>query len=233
MRVSGSSSVIVATRVGDLVADLLVTRPRVGSITLRSLLSSSDQGAASGDCDRDRDQARARRRARKHFIFTDEHLDLRESMSAWVKKELHPHRNEWEETLLAGRGHAPRRRARLPRPLLPGGVRRAGRRLLLLAGPRRVHELLGLRRHQHGLRGADRHGPAPGPPARHRGAEAALPGPRDQGRADRLPRDHRAGRRLRRRRDPHDRDPRRRRVRDQRLEDVHHQRRRAPTSASW
>jgi alkylation response protein AidB-like acyl-CoA dehydrogenase len=36
---------------------------------------------------------------RKHFIFTDEHLDLRESMSAWVKKELHPHRNEWEETL--------------------------------------------------------------------------------------------------------------------------------------
>jgi alkylation response protein AidB-like acyl-CoA dehydrogenase len=37
--------------------------------------------------------------ARKHFIFTDEHLDLRESMSAWVKKELYPHRNEWEETL--------------------------------------------------------------------------------------------------------------------------------------
>jgi alkylation response protein AidB-like acyl-CoA dehydrogenase len=37
--------------------------------------------------------------ARKHFLFTDEHLDLRESMSAWVKKEMHPHRNEWEETL--------------------------------------------------------------------------------------------------------------------------------------
>jgi alkylation response protein AidB-like acyl-CoA dehydrogenase len=37
--------------------------------------------------------------ARKHFIFTDEHLDLRESMKAWVLKELHPHRNEWEETL--------------------------------------------------------------------------------------------------------------------------------------
>jgi alkylation response protein AidB-like acyl-CoA dehydrogenase len=35
---------------------------------------------------------------RKHFIFTDEHLDLRESMAAWVKKEMHPHRNEWEET---------------------------------------------------------------------------------------------------------------------------------------
>ena len=37
--------------------------------------------------------------SRKHFIFSDEHLDLRDSMSAWVKKEMHPHRNEWEETL--------------------------------------------------------------------------------------------------------------------------------------
>jgi alkylation response protein AidB-like acyl-CoA dehydrogenase len=35
---------------------------------------------------------------RKHFLFSDEHLDLRDSMSAWVKKELYPHRNEWEET---------------------------------------------------------------------------------------------------------------------------------------
>ena len=35
---------------------------------------------------------------RKHMIFTQEHEDLRESMQAWVKKELWPHRNEWEET---------------------------------------------------------------------------------------------------------------------------------------
>ncbi|MBN8870669.1 MAG: acyl-CoA dehydrogenase family protein [Solirubrobacterales bacterium] len=35
---------------------------------------------------------------RKHFIFTQEHEDLRESMTDWVKKELYPHRNEWEET---------------------------------------------------------------------------------------------------------------------------------------
>ena len=35
---------------------------------------------------------------RKHFIFTQEHEDLRESMTDWVKKELHPHRMEWEET---------------------------------------------------------------------------------------------------------------------------------------
>jgi alkylation response protein AidB-like acyl-CoA dehydrogenase len=36
---------------------------------------------------------------RRHLIFTDEHEDLRESMKAWVIKELQPHRNEWEETL--------------------------------------------------------------------------------------------------------------------------------------
>jgi len=35
---------------------------------------------------------------RKHFIFNDEHEALRESMQAWVQKELYPHRNEWEET---------------------------------------------------------------------------------------------------------------------------------------
>jgi citronellyl-CoA dehydrogenase len=35
---------------------------------------------------------------RKHLLFTDEHEDLRESMEAWVKKELWPHRNMWEET---------------------------------------------------------------------------------------------------------------------------------------
>jgi citronellyl-CoA dehydrogenase len=35
----------------------------------------------------------------RHFIFTDEHEDLRESMRSWVQKELHPNRNEWEETL--------------------------------------------------------------------------------------------------------------------------------------
>jgi len=36
--------------------------------------------------------------AQKHFIFTQEHEDLRESMTAWVKTELYPHRNEWEKT---------------------------------------------------------------------------------------------------------------------------------------
>ncbi|MCW2959299.1 MAG: acyl-CoA dehydrogenase [Solirubrobacterales bacterium] len=36
--------------------------------------------------------------ARKHFIFTDEHDQLRESIRAFAKKELAPHAEEWEET---------------------------------------------------------------------------------------------------------------------------------------
>src|SRR5918992_6392122 len=35
---------------------------------------------------------------RKHFIFTEEHDQLRESIRAFVRKELAPHAEEWEET---------------------------------------------------------------------------------------------------------------------------------------
>ena len=70
---------------------------------------------------------------RKHLLFTDEHEDLRESMEAWVKKELWPHRNEWEETTWPNEAMRRAGELGLPRTLLPGGVRRAGRRLLLLA----------------------------------------------------------------------------------------------------
>jgi alkylation response protein AidB-like acyl-CoA dehydrogenase len=35
---------------------------------------------------------------RKHFIFNDFHEDLRESIEAFVVKELAPHAEEWEET---------------------------------------------------------------------------------------------------------------------------------------
>src|SRR5438046_3818427 len=35
---------------------------------------------------------------RKHFIFTDEHEQLRESIRAFATKELAPHAAEWEET---------------------------------------------------------------------------------------------------------------------------------------
>ena len=35
---------------------------------------------------------------RKHFIFTDEHDQLRESIRSFAQKELAPHADEWEET---------------------------------------------------------------------------------------------------------------------------------------
>jgi alkylation response protein AidB-like acyl-CoA dehydrogenase len=36
--------------------------------------------------------------SRKHFIFTDEHQQLRESIRSFATKELAPHAEEWEET---------------------------------------------------------------------------------------------------------------------------------------
>jgi alkylation response protein AidB-like acyl-CoA dehydrogenase len=38
---------------------------------------------------------------RRHFIFTDEHEQLRESIRAFAQKELAPHAEEWEETTFA------------------------------------------------------------------------------------------------------------------------------------
>src|SRR5712692_5655975 len=35
---------------------------------------------------------------RKHFLFTDEHEQLRESISNFAIKVLAPHADEWEET---------------------------------------------------------------------------------------------------------------------------------------
>src|SRR3954471_13962352 len=35
---------------------------------------------------------------KKHFIFTPEHEQLRESIGRFVEKELAPHADEWEET---------------------------------------------------------------------------------------------------------------------------------------
>src|SRR5437764_8014082 len=35
---------------------------------------------------------------KKHFIFTEEHDQLRDSISRFVAKELAPHAEEWEET---------------------------------------------------------------------------------------------------------------------------------------
>jgi alkylation response protein AidB-like acyl-CoA dehydrogenase len=41
--------------------------------------------------------------ARRHFIFTDEHEQLRESIRAFVTRELAPHAEEWEETTFPDR----------------------------------------------------------------------------------------------------------------------------------
>src|SRR5215212_12144542 len=35
--------------------------------------------------------------SRRHFIFTDEHEQLRESIRSFVLKELRPHAEEWEQ----------------------------------------------------------------------------------------------------------------------------------------
>src|ERR687896_1174196 len=40
---------------------------------------------------------------RRHFIFTEEHDQLRESIHAFVVKELAPHADEWEETTFPDR----------------------------------------------------------------------------------------------------------------------------------
>src|SRR3954451_21815075 len=39
--------------------------------------------------------------SRRHFIFTDEHEALRESIRRFVVSELAPHAEEWEETTFA------------------------------------------------------------------------------------------------------------------------------------
>src|SRR3954471_9029768 len=36
--------------------------------------------------------------SRKHFTFTDEHEQLRESITNFATKELAPHADEWEQT---------------------------------------------------------------------------------------------------------------------------------------
>jgi citronellyl-CoA dehydrogenase len=40
---------------------------------------------------------------RRHFIFTDEHEQLRESIRSFVARELAPHADEWEETTFPDR----------------------------------------------------------------------------------------------------------------------------------
>ena len=118
---------------------------------------------------------------RKHFIFTDEHEQLRESIRNFAIKELAPHAEEWEETTFPDSVFHAHGRARLPRPGQARGVRRTGRRLLQRAGAGRGDRARQLRRPGDGRGGADRHGDAADPGVRHRGAEAAVGAPAIKG----------------------------------------------------
>src|SRR4029079_4434667 len=95
---------------------------------------SPDKEQSGGNGSERRDQAGLRVRAQAPS------LHRRARGSARVDEVVgaegaHPERRGVRGELLARLGPAPDGRARLRRPLLPRGVRRAGRRLLLLAGP--------------------------------------------------------------------------------------------------
>ena len=159
-------------------------------------------------------------------LLTDEHEQFRESFSRWLAAEVVPHHGEWEaDGIVPRRRVRRRRRARLPRHGRPRGVRRRWRRRLPLqprdhrggAGGRRVG--LGPRSHA-----AQRHLPAVLPALLHRRATSALAAGHRVGRAHHGDRHDRAGHRVGPRVDVDDGDPRRRPLRRERLEDLHHQR---------
>ena len=162
---------------------------------------------------------------RKHFIFTEEHDQLRESI-----------RRVRDEGAGAARRASGRRRpsptgsssawassASSASPTPRSTAARAATTTATSCSPRRWRTsnsgglAMGVAVH------TDMATP-PVLPVRHRGAEAELPRAGDQGREDLLPRDHRARRRLRRGRHQDARRARRRRVGHQRLEDLHHER---------
>ena len=131
----------------------------------------------------------------RHFIFNDEHEQLRESIRSFAIKELAPHAEEWEETTFPD-WVFPRMGELgflgLSYPEEYGGQGGDYYANLVLA-EEIVHSES--RRPGDGHRRAHRHGHAAGAPVRHRGAEAGLPRAVDQGREDLLPGDHRARRR--------------------------------------
>ena len=116
-------------------------------------------------------------------------------------------------------------RARPARIALPGGVRRAGRRLLQRDRPCRGDGSLRLGRRRHGDQRPHRDGDAPILKWGTEDAEAALPRAGDPRREDRRARHHRARCRQRRRQHSDPRRARRRPLADQRQQALHHQRR--------
>ena len=159
--------------------------------------------------------------------FGEEHEELRETVQRFVSKEIAPNVDEWEAA------------REFPRELygrcaelgflglkFPEELRRPGRHPPARRGlGRRAGPLRRLRRRRRRAQRPRLDRDAADLQLRHRGAEAALAGAGNRRREDRRAGDHRAGRRLRRRRHLHLRQEGRRRLRRQRLEDLHHQRR--------
>ena len=171
---------------------------------------------------------------RKHFIFTDEHEQLRESIRRFVIKELQPHAEEWEETTFPDWVFERMGELGFLGLDKPEAVRRPGRRLLHAPGAGRGDGARPLRRARDGRRRPDRHGDAADPGVRHRGAEAAS-GRRRRSQGTKIlclgitepdAGSDVAGIKTRAVRG-------RRRVRDQRLQDVHHQRPPRRTRSCW
>ena len=111
---------------------------------------------------------------RKHFIFTDEHEQLRESIRNFAVKELAPHAEEWEETTFPDSVFTRMGELGflgLDKPEQYGGQGGDYYTALVLA-----EEITNaqLRRPGDGRGGAHRHGDAADPRVRHRGAEAGM-----------------------------------------------------------
>ena len=119
--------------------------------------------------------------ARRHFIFTEEHEQLRESIHRFVSAELQPHAEEWEETTFPDSVFSRMGELGflgLDKPVEYGGQGGDYYCSLVLA-EELAHAHCG--RAGDGHRRPHRHGDAADPRVRHRGAEAAVGGARDRG----------------------------------------------------
>ena len=112
---------------------------------------------------------------KRHFCITDEHEQLRESIESFCRARAGPPLRRVGGERLPRLGVQADGRAGLPRRLLPGGVRRPGRRLLHVADARRGDGALEQRRPRDGHRGPHRHGDAADPQVRLRVPQADLP----------------------------------------------------------
>ena len=162
--------------------------------------------------------------SRKHFIFTEEHDQLRESIRAFVTKELAPHAEEWEETtfpdsVFTRMGELGFLGLSYPEEY---GGQGGDYYCNLVLGEEMTHSNSG------GLAmGVAVHTDMATPPVFKFGTEEQKQEylvPADPRREDLVPRDHRARRRQRRVRHQDARRARRRRLGHQRLEDLHHER---------